>query len=49
MDREILVWVARVTWFLDDFLLALIGVTFVLLLIGAALFIDWVIEERRKG
>ena len=48
MDREILVWVARVTWFLDDFLLVLIGITCVLFLIGAALFIDWVIEERRK-
>ena len=48
MDREVLVWIARITWFLEDYLYWFLGFALALLLIGAALFIDWLIE-RKKG
>ena len=48
MDREVLVWVTRITWFLEDYLYWFLGFTLALLLIGVALFIDWLIE-RKKG
>jgi len=48
MEREILVWIARVTWFIEDYLYWLIGFTLVPLLIGVALFIDWLIDKIRR-
>jgi len=48
MERDVLVLIARIVWTLENVIPWLLAVFAVLLMIGAALFVDWVID-RRKG